>query len=188
MKKKNNKKGFTLIELLVVIAIIGLLSTLAVIALSKARQKARDTKRESDAKVLQTAVEMYATDNGAPPAVTTSWSALGTELANQLPQGIPEDPNKTPTNIGDLWCYCVNGQNYLIAVVLEKDGEVSGDLDTNSTGINTAFGGALTGKCICSDDSAASTIDCSDSNGGEIITGSNKQSPKTVFCLGNLSS
>ncbi len=53
-----NKKGFTLIELLVVIAIIGLLSTLAVVALTSARKKARDSKRVADMKQLQTAMEM----------------------------------------------------------------------------------------------------------------------------------
>lgn len=36
-----NKKGFTLVELLVVIAIIGILSTVAVVNLSAARDKAR---------------------------------------------------------------------------------------------------------------------------------------------------
>lgn len=36
-----NKKGFTLVELLVVIAIIGILSTVAVINLNLAREKAR---------------------------------------------------------------------------------------------------------------------------------------------------
>ena len=36
-----NKKGFTLVELLVVIAIIGILSTVAVVNLNSARQKAR---------------------------------------------------------------------------------------------------------------------------------------------------
>lgn len=62
-----NKKGFTLIELLVVIAIIGLLSTLAVVALGSARTKARDSKRLADLKQLQTALELYYTDQNAYP-------------------------------------------------------------------------------------------------------------------------
>ncbi len=65
---KNNKQGFTLIELLVVVAIIGLLSTLAVVALGSAREKARDSKRLSDVKQVQTALELYYTDNNAYPA------------------------------------------------------------------------------------------------------------------------
>lgn len=61
------QKGFTLIELLVVIAIIGLLSTLAVVALNNARQKSRDAKRISDIKQIQTALELYYNDaNGYP--------------------------------------------------------------------------------------------------------------------------
>ncbi len=63
-----NKKGFTLIELLIVIAIIGLLSTLAVVALGSARVKARDSKRLADLKQLQTALELYYTDQNAYPA------------------------------------------------------------------------------------------------------------------------
>ncbi len=62
-----NKKGFTLIELLVVIAIIGLLSTLAVVALGSARVKARDAKRLSDLKQVQTALELYYTDKDLYP-------------------------------------------------------------------------------------------------------------------------
>ncbi len=64
-----NKKGagFTLIELLVVIAIIGLLSTLAVVALNSARAKARDAKRVADIKQIQTALELYFNDAGGYP-------------------------------------------------------------------------------------------------------------------------
>lgn len=69
----NNKKGFTLIELLVVIAIIGLLSTLAVVALNSARAKSRDARRLSDIKQVQTGLEMYLNDMAdyptAPAAV-----------------------------------------------------------------------------------------------------------------------
>lgn len=67
---KMNKRGFTLIELLVVIAIIGLLSTLAVVALGQARTKARDAKRLSDLKQIQTALELYYTDKGGYPTAS----------------------------------------------------------------------------------------------------------------------
>ena len=65
-------KGFTLIELLVVIAIIGLLSTLAVVALNNARQKSRDAKRVSDVKQVSTALELYFADNNGYPTASTA--------------------------------------------------------------------------------------------------------------------
>ena len=74
-----NKKGFTLIELLVVIAIIGLLSTLAVVALGNAREKARDSKRLSDVKQIQTALELYFNDNSSYPVETGTLGATGFE-------------------------------------------------------------------------------------------------------------
>ncbi|PIZ93362.1 MAG: hypothetical protein CO029_01735 [Candidatus Magasanikbacteria bacterium CG_4_9_14_0_2_um_filter_41_10] len=80
MNKKTmsaNKQGFTLIELLVVIAIIGLLSTLAVVALGSARSKANDAKRLSDIKQVQTALELFYTDNNAYPTTTASGITLG---------------------------------------------------------------------------------------------------------------
>lgn len=61
------RQGFTLIELLVVIAIIGLLSTLAVVALNGARSRARDSRRVSDIHSLQTALELYFADQGGYP-------------------------------------------------------------------------------------------------------------------------
>jgi prepilin-type N-terminal cleavage/methylation domain-containing protein len=66
-KQINNKKAFTLIELLVVISIIGLLSTLAVTSLSRAKAKARDAKRMSDLKTVSKALEFFYLDNGYYP-------------------------------------------------------------------------------------------------------------------------
>jgi prepilin-type N-terminal cleavage/methylation domain-containing protein len=70
--RKTDQKGFTLIELLVVIAIIGLLSTLAVVALNSARQKARDSKRVADIKQIQTALEMYYLDENGYPVLSAA--------------------------------------------------------------------------------------------------------------------
>jgi general secretion pathway protein G len=68
---KRTQSGFTLIELLVVIAIIGLLSTLAVVALNSARQRSRDAKRVSDIRQIQTALELaYSEVNSYPVAAT----------------------------------------------------------------------------------------------------------------------
>ena len=78
----NVKKGFTLVELLVVIAIIGLLSTLAVVALNQARAKARDARRVSDVKQTQTALELYFADQGTYPIVNGVANAINLGDAN----------------------------------------------------------------------------------------------------------
>ncbi len=62
----HKNKGFTLVELLVVIAIIGLLATIAFISLNSARGKARDAKRISDVRSLQSALELYYNDQATP--------------------------------------------------------------------------------------------------------------------------
>jgi prepilin-type N-terminal cleavage/methylation domain-containing protein len=64
-------KGFTLIELLVVIVIIGILATLATVTLGSARSKARDARRISDVKQIQTAAELYYNDASGYPQVTS---------------------------------------------------------------------------------------------------------------------
>lgn len=62
------KKAFTLIELLVVIAIIGILAVVVIVSLNSARSKARDAKRISDIRNIQTALEMYYMDHGKYPS------------------------------------------------------------------------------------------------------------------------
>jgi len=56
-------RGFTLIELLVVIAIIGMLSSILLPALSKAREKGRQAVCISNLKEIFLAIEMYKNDN-----------------------------------------------------------------------------------------------------------------------------
>lgn len=144
-----NKKGFTLIELLVVIAIIGLLSTLAVVALSSAREKARDSKRLADLKQVQTALELYYTDNNAYPAV-----ALGTTLGvdvSRLSDGhdfdngagltpgtiymglVPSDPQSLTT---DYEYTSADGSTYSITATLEGTvGSLTGNITASPSGI-----------------------------------------------------
>ncbi len=66
------RRAFTLIELLVVIAIIGLLATVAVIALGSARLKSRDTKRVADARQIGAALEQHFTEKAYYPTTVVA--------------------------------------------------------------------------------------------------------------------
>lgn len=65
LKQKN---GFTLIELLVVIAIIGVLAGILFANFVGVRQRARDSQRKSDLRQIQSALELYRSDNGNYPS------------------------------------------------------------------------------------------------------------------------
>lgn len=54
-----NRKSFTLLELLVVIGLITVLMSFGIASYSTAQQKARDSKRKSDLKLLQNSMEQY---------------------------------------------------------------------------------------------------------------------------------
>ena len=82
MSKLKTRKisGFTLIELLVVIAIIGILASILLPVLGKARESARRTQCASNLKHIGLAIRMYANDQeGAFPAGgSTGMESLGT--------------------------------------------------------------------------------------------------------------
>ncbi len=134
------KKGFTLVELLVVIAIIGLLSTLAVVSLGSARSKARDARRISDIKQVQSALELYFSDAGAYPVKVAPALKLGTQATASLltsagfgdntapPAGATVYMGKVPANFATPvttgYDYISDGQTYTITFQLE--GNVSG--------------------------------------------------------------
>lgn len=103
MTKK--QKAFTLIEMLVIIAIIAMLATIVLVAVNSSRAKARDAKRATHIRSLQTALEMYANNNnGVYPASSiigsasnaTTWNTfITTNLVNNGYLGsVPLDPKQ----------------------------------------------------------------------------------------------
>jgi len=130
-----NKKGFTLIELLVVIAIIGLLSTLAVVALNDARVKSRDAKRVSDIKQIQSALELHFADTNSyavSTAITLGSAATKALCANGTASvGFASACTGTqttymgnvpanPTPGGAAYSYSGSTTDYAITFTLEK--------------------------------------------------------------------
>jgi prepilin-type N-terminal cleavage/methylation domain-containing protein len=76
------KRGFTLIELLVVIAIIGILAGLLLPAISKARERARQTACINNLRQFSMAIAMYKEDHN-------NTNALPDWLSTLYPQYIP---------------------------------------------------------------------------------------------------
>lgn len=139
------KKGFTLIELLVVIAIMALLSTLAVVALSSARQKSRDAKRLADIKQVQTALELYFIDQNAYPAGDAL--VLGEDAKCLGAGGFATSDCTAPVYMGNIpanptpggvdYAYTVSGTSYSINFNLEgaNGGLASGEHKASPAGI-----------------------------------------------------
>jgi len=136
MMLPNKKLAFTLVELLVVIAIIGLIASLSVIALGNARQKSRDSKRVADVKQVQTALELFFSDQGRYPTAdewnTGSLYATGTFGTTTYMERIPAVP--IGGTCSNDYSYAPNstGDDYTINFCLESN---TGSLDS---GLNFA--------------------------------------------------
>lgn len=117
---KNIKKGFTLIELLIVIAIIGVLMGLIAANLAGIRQRARDSQRKSDLRQIQSAVEIYRSDQGLYPNSTIPGQFPTCGNAFQVVstiymQKIPCDPQT-----GSAYTYSSNASTYSLIACLEN--------------------------------------------------------------------
>jgi prepilin-type N-terminal cleavage/methylation domain-containing protein len=91
MKKS---KGFTIIEMVMVLAIVGLLTTIIMIALSNARNKAKDGKIQADLNQIRTAAGVYY-NNQSP----SSYSGLSCAVSNPNVSALCADiNNQSPGN------------------------------------------------------------------------------------------
>jgi prepilin-type N-terminal cleavage/methylation domain-containing protein len=62
-----NKKGFTLIEILVAVSIIGFLTTIVLVSLNSAKEKAQETASIKQLDEVKKALAMFYADNGYYP-------------------------------------------------------------------------------------------------------------------------
>lgn len=101
-KKKSRWEGFTLIELLVVIAVSGVLVAAGVSLLNPGLQikRANDAKRKANISKIQTALELFRSDNSAYPPTSIGLTAL----YQGTPQYLPKSPNGDPKST-DMYYY-----------------------------------------------------------------------------------
>jgi prepilin-type N-terminal cleavage/methylation domain-containing protein len=158
------RKGFTLVELLVVISIIGILSSIVLASMSKARSQSRDGKRITDIKQIQLAIGLYYDANNKFPLNISSAS-----LASFI-SVVPIDPSSAPSTTYnyDYVPYCAstdlsNPVSYHMGASLENSGNNALLNDSDVTGFSggtyvACTGGASTdlagsdaGKCLTTD-------------------------------------
>ncbi len=131
------KKGFTLIELLISITIIGILSALLLTNFVGVRQRSRDGVRKSDLRQIQSALELYRSDQGGYPTTLynpTCNSSLKNSPLNNVTymQKIPCDPSSSASN-PLLYVYSSDGATYSLTACLENTNDSQKD-STNACG------------------------------------------------------
>ncbi|MBI3638524.1 type II secretion system protein [Candidatus Wolfebacteria bacterium] len=152
MKIKTNS-GFTLIEILIVVAIIATLASVVLVGLGSFRGRGRDTRRISDLRQIQSALELYYAKNQTYPDFpvnfsdpsTSGWLAFSNALitAGIGVSNLSNDPLKSQS-----YAYGTNGQSYVLGAKLEDENS-SALKDSVKGGGNDTFGVDCSGSVYC---------------------------------------
>jgi len=143
-KNKNKLNGFTLTELIVVIAIIGILTGAIIVSLNPSARiaQSRNGVRKSDLHQIQSALEMYRSDQGSYPATipsdcTSSLMDNGSPPTIVYMRSVPCDPKNTGVYI---YKYALNGNGYDLATCLETVTDSKKDSSNNPTSSSNCNG------------------------------------------------
>jgi general secretion pathway protein G len=133
MRSTTSKNGFTLVELLVVMIIIAALAAVIVPRVFARAEQGRRAKAIADIKSLETALDMYSADNGAPPTTEQGLQAL-VEAPTTAPEpknwngpylrkALPKDP------WGTEYVYLAPGQHNVDYDIVSygRDGQEGGE-------------------------------------------------------------
>lgn len=117
--------GFTLIELMIVITIITILVTIGVTSFTTSQKKARDSRRKSDVRDIQTALEQYFAVCGyvyITPGATGQWTSIncGSPAISIMPT-VPTDPLSTPYLCPTVVATSCVGSQYTVCTNLESE-------------------------------------------------------------------
>ena len=147
--KKISDKGFTLIELLVVVAIIGVLATVVLSSLGKARTRAQTAKAISEMRSMATAFEIYAIDNNDYPGDVAP-NRLPSGMETYLPNGWPLPPYSGAEYDWDYWNLGTENEAIQLSVRFCESGTCSFPNESwadNFTGRENAAYYCISGAC-----------------------------------------
>jgi len=111
------KKAFTLVELLVVVAILGILGTVVIIRFTGTQSTARDTRRQSDLRQYQNALEVYANRSNSLYPIQTAAVNVTTLCGTLNLTNCPDDPQATNSY---RYQSTAGGLNYVLWSRLER--------------------------------------------------------------------
>ena len=125
------RNGFTIIEMLIVVTILAMLAGILIPVLETEMDRAADSRRASDLKTVQAAVESYYRVQGTYPTTADVWQGnapnfggFGYDAAGYIPgmvpdhlQSLPKDPsNEFPNATDGGYMYRSNGSDFKMVI------------------------------------------------------------------------